>query len=136
MWFTLSRRERKNRYGSNRLRQLHSSRVGIRVANLRETMDYNTHSAMLHVTPDGAFRRGVVNNPDQLFETDLLFAEILLHSLGAVTEFHQLATTLYPQTLCPPADNAAAFIRAVENAQHFTMSFVRAAAPSAPTNES
>lgn len=129
-WFTVSRRERKNRFGSNRLRQLHSARVGIAVSDLRETMDYNAHSMMLHVTPEGPFRRGVVTDPDEMLETDLLFAEILSHSLGAITEFHRLAVALHSQTACPMPGAAPAFMRAADNAQEFTMAFVRAAYPS------
>ncbi len=125
-WWQSSKKDRKRDFGPARLRKIHQGRIGVAVASLKEVQDYASHSGMLHVTPEPGPRRGVASEPDMLFEIDLVFAEILWHSVGVIHQYHDVAVVLHPDTASPPPQRAASFLDAANNAKAFTMTFIQA----------
>jgi len=125
-WWTAPKSQRKREFQPAHLRKLNVARSG-GVASLDEERDYALHSGMLHLTPEPGLRRGVSPDPDMMFEIDLLFAEILWHSVGVVRRYYDLALILNPATASPPLEQAQQFLDAAENAKAFTLTFVTAA---------
>jgi hypothetical protein len=91
-WLHADQATLKTEFSPNRMRQREANRLGIPVRDLAGHADYKGHSLALHVTPSRSplTRKGLVEDSDLLFGSDMAFWELFFHARRFVFALHEL----------------------------------------------
>jgi hypothetical protein len=91
-WLHADQATLKTEFSPNRMRQREANRLSMHVRDLPGHEDYKGHSLALHVTPSRSpvTRKGLVDDADLLFGSDMAFWELFLHARRFVFALHDL----------------------------------------------
>jgi hypothetical protein len=84
----------KKKFAPNVLRQIHANRLGVKLQDLPESVDYQAHSMGLHVTPFRDFppfgSRDMIVDSSDPFAVDACFWELFRHAHSLLNQMWEL----------------------------------------------
>jgi hypothetical protein len=102
-WLSCTAKERNNRFRPAILRQRHAKRLGKEPQDLREALDYQGHSMLLHVSPyPNPFGGPGLGTPSMPFADDSCFWEIFEHGRRLLFAAHRLRRRVARHIKGPP----------------------------------
>ena len=86
---------RRNHFTSGKLRKRYADHLGVPVGDLKDTTEYNGHSAMLHVSPHEHpfLKRGLLTDRNPVFSGRFALADVFHHARDVAEMIWRLAGT-------------------------------------------